>query len=103
MPNNLANLVNLRTLLLGLKLVKVLPQPVLALTGLEHLSVAFCKLSRVPPELTGMRNLRELHLKGNSGLIVSRPESNFPSGRLLLVKPQIRGGDVLCSGIASDL
>ena len=75
MPNNLANLVNLRTLLLGMKLVKVLPQPVLALTGLEHLSVAFCKLSRVPPELTAMRNLRELHLKGNSGLIVSRPQS----------------------------
>ena len=72
MPNNLANLVNLRTLLLGLKLIKVLPQPVLALTGLEHLSVAFCKLSRVPPELTAMRHLRELSLKGNSGLIVSR-------------------------------
>lgn len=71
-PNNLANLVNLRTLLLGFKLIKVLPQPVLALTALEHLSVAFCKLSRVPPELTAMRHLRELHLKGNSGLIVSR-------------------------------
>lgn len=70
MPNNLGNLVNLRTLIIGLKLVKLVPEPVLALTGLQALSIAFCKLTRMPPGLAAMTNLRELNLQGNSGLIV---------------------------------
>ena len=69
-PDNLSALVNLRTLILGMKVVKAVPEPILALTGLEQLSITFCRLARAPVQLAGMRHLRELNLKGNSGLIV---------------------------------
>jgi hypothetical protein len=76
-PDNLSALVNLRTLILGLKVVKAVPEPLLALTRLEQLAITFCRLARAPPALARMRHLRELNLKGNSGLIVRAPSLGF--------------------------
>ena len=77
-PDNLSALVSLRTLLLGMKVVKAVPEPILALTGLEQLSITFCRLARAPVQLAGMHCLRELSLKGNSGLIVRLPAPLAP-------------------------
>lgn len=66
----MGNLVNLRTLIIGLKVMKTIPEPLLQLTGLEQLSITFCKLQRLPSSLTAMQHLRTLNLQGNPGLVV---------------------------------
>ncbi len=74
-PDNLGRLTNLRTLLVGLKTVKAIPEPILQLTGLDSLAITFCKLQRLPASVAAMRNLRSLCLQGNPGLAVSSPSS----------------------------
>ncbi len=70
MPNNLGKLTNLRTLAIGHKLVKAIPEPVLQLTGLEELAITYCKLQRLPSNLAAMHRLRCLNLQGNPWLQV---------------------------------
>lgn len=67
-PNNLGKLTNLRTLAIGHKLVKSIPEPVLQLTGLEELAITYCKLQRLPSNLAAMHRLRCLNLQGNPWL-----------------------------------
>ncbi|CAL5223489.1 g6014 [Coccomyxa viridis] len=67
-PNNLGKLTNLRTLAIGHKLVKAIPEPVLQLTGLEELAITYCKLQRLPSNLAAMHRLRCLNLQGNPWL-----------------------------------
>ena len=71
-PNNLGKLTNLRTLAIGTKLVKSIPEPVLQLTGLEELAITFCKLQRLPSNLAAMHRLRCLNLQGNPWLQAGR-------------------------------
>ncbi len=71
MPDNLGRLTNLRTLIVGLKTVKAIPEPILQLTALESLAITFCKLQRLPCGVAAMTNLRALSLQGNPGLAVS--------------------------------
>jgi hypothetical protein len=66
----MSSLTNLRTLAIGLKVMKTIPEPLLQLTGLESLSITFCRLQRLPKGLTAMHRLRELNLQGNPGLSV---------------------------------
>lgn len=70
MPDNLGRLVNLRTLIVGLKTVKKVPEPILQLTRLESLAITFCRLAHLPAEIAAMRNLRALNVQGNPGLSV---------------------------------
>lgn len=70
-PDNFSRLINLRTLVIGLKTVKAIPEPILQLTGLESLAITFCKLQRLPSGVAAMTNLRTLSLQGNPGLAVS--------------------------------
>jgi hypothetical protein len=74
-PNNLGRLTNLRSLAIGHKLVKSIPEPILQLTGLEELSITFCKLQRLPASLAAMGRLRSLNLQGNPWLQVQLPYS----------------------------
>ncbi|CAL8471537.1 g11079 [Coccomyxa elongata] len=73
-PDNLGRLTNLRTLVVGLKTVKAIPEPILQLTGLESLAITFCKLQRLPASVAAMRNLRTLCLQGNPGLAIQESE-----------------------------
>lgn len=86
MPNNLGRLTNLRSLAIGHKLVKSIPEPILQLTGLEELSITFCKLQRLPASLAAMGRLRSLNLQGNPWLQV----------RLPLLLPSIVPGKQAC-------
>ena len=69
-PNNLGKLTNLRSLAIGHKLVKSMPEPVLQLTGLEELAITYCKLQKLPSNLAAMHRLHSLNLQGNTWLQV---------------------------------
>ena len=84
MPNNLGKLTNLRTLAIGHKLVKAIPEPVLQLTGLEELAITYCKLQRLPSNLAAMQRLRCLNLQGNPWLQAGRCSAPCPSDACIL-------------------
>ncbi|KAK9918587.1 hypothetical protein WJX75_005176 [Coccomyxa subellipsoidea] len=81
-PDNFSRLINLRTLVIGLKTVKAIPEPILQLTGLESLAITFCKLQRLPSGVAAMTNLRTLSLQGNPGLAIQESEEWAKMGSL---------------------